>query len=167
MMKMKKSAEKTIKAAAAVRPASVSKKFYAEVEARIVAAVGAIGGCESDVRVLMSAVDAYLTDGCVPAEDSAANVRMVFMLLRSELDKAMKRSQKARERAKSVKSGQNTEANVAEITPKPVDEPASTPTQTQIASIPKTEKKRSRGRIKMVPLNRLNCRNASGSRRAS
>lgn len=55
MMKMKKSAEKTIKAAAAVRPASVSKKFYAEVEARIVAAVGAIGGCESDVRVLMSA----------------------------------------------------------------------------------------------------------------
>lgn len=83
----------------AATPVSVSKKFYAGIMERIRSAVKLTHG-DSDFQAALTAmVDAYLADGREPDGDSPLTVRLVFALLRPEIDKAAARSRAARERA--------------------------------------------------------------------
>lgn len=83
----------------AATPVSVSKKFYAGIMERIHSAVELTHG-DSDFQASLTAmVDAYLADGSEPEADSPLTVRLVFALLRPEIDKAAARSRAARERA--------------------------------------------------------------------
>lgn len=83
----------------AATPVSVSKKFYAGIMERIRSSVEFTHG-DSDFQASLTAmVDAYLADGSEPDEDSPLTMRLVFALLRPEIDKAAARSRAARERA--------------------------------------------------------------------
>lgn len=95
-----KSENTKVKAAeTAATPVSVSKKFYAGIMERIRSAVELTHG-DSDFQASLTAmVDAYLADGSEPDADSTLTVRLVFALLRPEIDKAAARSRAARERA--------------------------------------------------------------------
>lgn len=83
----------------AVTCGTVSKKFYTEVDTRIRAAIEAAGMCSDDYAATRSAVDLYLSDGTVPTELHPVAVRLLFAVLRPEIDKAVERSRRARERA--------------------------------------------------------------------
>ena len=90
---------KVMPVATAATQVSVSKKFYAGIMERIRSAVELTKG-DSDFQASLTAmVDAYLADGSEPDEDSPLTVRLVFALLRPEIDKAAARSRAARERA--------------------------------------------------------------------
>ncbi|WP_288717006.1 hypothetical protein [Duncaniella muris] len=82
----------------------VSKKFYQETVSRIHASFQAIGGSAADelAEKTVKAVNDYLSGACLPADDSDATVRLMFALIRSELDKAMVRSAAARRRKKTA-----------------------------------------------------------------
>lgn len=83
----------------AATPVSVSKKFYAGIMERIRSAAELTHG-DSDFQASLTAmVDAYLADGSEPDADSPFTVRLIFALLRPEIDKAAARSRAARERA--------------------------------------------------------------------
>lgn len=83
----------------AATPVSVSKKFYAGIMERIRSSVEFTHG-DSDFQASLTAmVDAYLADGSEPDADSPFTVRLIFALLRPEIDKAAARSRAARERA--------------------------------------------------------------------
>lgn len=84
---------------------SVSKKFYSDIRKRISDAVVGTGGTEQDVAEMTAAVDMYLADGTVTACDAGLSLRLVFAVLQPEIDKAVERSRRARERARRSRRG--------------------------------------------------------------
>lgn len=87
---------------------NVSKKFYSDICIRLAEAAAVVGGGETGADEMRAAVDRYIADGTVPGADEDVSVRLVFTILRPEIDKALERSRKAKTRAalrKKAKAG--------------------------------------------------------------
>ena len=85
----------------------VSKKFYADLDNRVKGVMMVIDGGNTPYIAVKMAIDNYIFKGVEPERDALILVRIIFLLLKPEIDKAMMRSRKARERAvarRSVKS---------------------------------------------------------------
>ena len=90
---------------------TVSKKFYVDIISRIESALSfAPGSAAEAVRL----VDTYLLGGEAASADPCA--MLAFNMIRPELDKAMLRSRRARERAQLRKKAKAVQA-VCECTP--------------------------------------------------
>lgn len=77
----------------------VSKKFYADLNDRVRRVMIEIG-CGHDAHISVKMViDRYLFNDTLPDLSELITVRMVFALLKPEIDRAIKRSHAARERA--------------------------------------------------------------------
>ena len=87
----------------------VSKKFYADIRSRILAALS-FSPTAAEAALLM--VDVFLSGGTPEEYDPAAT--LAFRMIKVELERAMLRSQRARERAKARK--EKTVATIA-VTP--------------------------------------------------
>lgn len=78
----------------------VSRGFYDGIIGRINESLACLSGDNAiSPDSVRSCIDLYMTDGTVPGSDAGDIVRMVFALLRPEIDKAMARSAVARKRA--------------------------------------------------------------------
>lgn len=75
----------------------VSKNFYSCVTGRVCESLGLIGRPDA-VGETMALIDRYMTDGTVPSADTDTAVLLTFSLLRAEIDKAIQRSCRARQR---------------------------------------------------------------------
>lgn len=87
---------------------NVSKRFYSDICIRLAEATAVVGGGETGADEMRAAVDRYIADGIVPGADEDVSVRLVFTILRPEIDKALERSRKAKARAalrKKAKAG--------------------------------------------------------------
>lgn len=78
---------------------SVSKKVYADVSERVSTS---LSGFPASASEAMRIVDAYLNG--MPAESDDPMAMLAFNMIRAELDRAMVRSSRARERAKLRKA---------------------------------------------------------------
>lgn len=81
------------------RSRTVSSKFRSYLRSRIDSACAL--SPETDSNVVMTLVDAYIATGKIPATGCGLIVQMIFTLLRPEIDKAIARSEAARQRAKT------------------------------------------------------------------
>lgn len=79
---------------------NVSEKFYADICRRVTEAILLTGGDEELAEAAMGVVNAYISCGIEPTEDMYVGLRLVFAVLKPEIDRAMARSRKARERAR-------------------------------------------------------------------
>lgn len=78
----------------------VSEKFYCYIHGRVRDSFTDIGVDGDAVEIMMSVIDRYMETGEEPPKEKELMfVRLLFTLLRPEIDKAMARSKKARERA--------------------------------------------------------------------
>ncbi len=75
----------------------VSRKFYASITTRVSESLGLIGRTDA-VSTTMDCIDRYLTNGTGPTGSADPAVVLTFALLRSEIDKAVGRSARARRR---------------------------------------------------------------------
>ncbi|MCM1354772.1 MAG: hypothetical protein NC212_00015 [Staphylococcus sp.] len=75
----------------------VSKKFYKSIIERIMASAAAFGDA-SLAESATAVVSAYIIDGVMPTDEIRAEVKLVFTLLKTEIDKAIRRSAAARAR---------------------------------------------------------------------
>lgn len=92
---MKKHAQKS--------PCPVSKNFYASVTDRVSESLGLIGRTDA-VEETIACIDRYMADGTVPTAGTDAAILLTFNLLRTEIDKALQRSRRARQRAAENKA---------------------------------------------------------------
>lgn len=90
---MKKHSSKTL------RP--VSRKFYTYISDRVRESMCLTGREDADDEA-MACIDRYLTDGSVPSDDADPAIRLIFFLLRPEIDKAIERSSRARTRRRAA-----------------------------------------------------------------
>lgn len=79
---------------------NVSEKFYVDICRRVTEAILLTGGDEELAEVAMGVINAYISCGIEPTDDMYVGLRLVFAVLKPELDRAMSRSRKARERAR-------------------------------------------------------------------
>ncbi len=82
----------------------VSRKFYVDIDNRLREAADCIGGGDETYAAMKAMIDMYISEGVVAEEDADASLRLVFAMLRPEIDKAMCRSRRARELAKGRKA---------------------------------------------------------------
>ena len=87
----------------------VSRKFYSEICDRIRFSFSL--NRPSLIEEAIATVDSYITCGAEPDEYTDPSVLLMFNLLRPEIDKAIRRSQRAREISSKRKSGQPTAAS--------------------------------------------------------
>lgn len=86
----------------------VSEKFYNEIISRITNTFHTVPyyvepeETTDAINQTVKTIETYLLTGCEPAETAEMPVRMVFALLKPELDKAMARSAAARRRRNST-----------------------------------------------------------------
>lgn len=95
----------------------VSKKFYSGIQVRIADAINAVGASAEEHAEAVGAVDIYLGMGIEPSLNSLI-VRLIFAMLKPEIDRAIERSFKARERARKRKeksAGGRSEDAVKEL----------------------------------------------------
>lgn len=83
----------------------VSKKVYADIRTRIISALAVSPG---STEVALEMVDQYLAGHTPQSQDSAATI--AFAMIRSELDRALERSRRARARAAARKAAKAAEA---------------------------------------------------------
>lgn len=84
-------------------PCPVSKNFYASVTDRVSESLGLIGRTDA-VEETMACIDRYMADGTVPPSGTDTAILLTFNLLRPEIDKALQRSRRARQRAAENKA---------------------------------------------------------------
>lgn len=91
----------------------VSRNFYSDISSRVDESLRLSGHAEA-VGETMAVIDRYMVCGVIPDKDVANHVLLTFNLLRSEIDKALARSRRARERAaeKARKRGESRVSNV-------------------------------------------------------
>ena len=82
----------------------VSRKFYVDIDSRLREAAACIGGGEEVYAAMKAMIDMYISEGIVVGENADERLKLVFAMLRPEIDKAMRRSRRARERAKRRKA---------------------------------------------------------------
>lgn len=78
----------------------VSRKFYVDIDSRLRVAATCIGGGEEMYAAMKAMIDMYISEGIVVGGNADERLKLVFAMLRPEIDKAMARSRMARERAK-------------------------------------------------------------------
>lgn len=79
---------------------NVSKKFYADICQRVTESVMITGGNESVVERTMAVIDAYISKGIKPDEETeSVGILIIFHILKAEIDRAISRSRLARQRA--------------------------------------------------------------------
>ena len=79
---------------------NVSKKFYADICQRVAESVMITGGNESVVERTMAVIDAYISKGIKPDEETeSVGILIIFHILKAEIDRAITRSHLARQRA--------------------------------------------------------------------
>lgn len=100
---VKRSAKGSVRMSEKLRQC-VSRKFYVDVDNRLREAAACIGGGDEMYAAMKAMIDLYISEGIVAEEDADASLRLVFAMLRHEIDKAMRRSRRARERAKGRKA---------------------------------------------------------------
>ena len=81
----------------------VSKNFYTCVTGRVSESLELIGRRDA-VDATMDCIDRYMADGTVPSTEADTAVLLTFSLLRAEIDKAILRSRRARQRAADSKA---------------------------------------------------------------
>lgn len=79
-------------------PLPVSRKYYTTLLASVRTALTAVG-LEFLQSVVRTNLDRYLAGDYDPEQETVKEVKLIFALLRSQIDKAMARSAAARERA--------------------------------------------------------------------
>lgn len=89
-------------------PCPVSKNFYASVTGRVRESLGLIGRTDA-VEETIVCIDRYMADGTVPQTGTDAAILLTFNLLRTEIDKALQRSRRARQRAAENKAAADTQ----------------------------------------------------------
>lgn len=100
---VKRSAKGSVRMSEKLRQC-VSRKFYVDIDNRLREAAACIGGGDETYAAMKAMIDLYISEGVVVVEDTDASLRLVFAMLRPEIDKAMRRSRRARERAKGRKA---------------------------------------------------------------
>lgn len=91
-------------------PCPVSKNFYASVTDRVRESLGLIGRTDA-VEGTIACIDRYMADGTVPSTGTDAAILLTFNLLRPEIDKALQRSRRARQRAAENKAAADRQFN--------------------------------------------------------
>ncbi|WP_289760690.1 hypothetical protein [Duncaniella muris] len=76
----------------------VSKNFYSTITDRVRDSLRSVGR-EDAAEAAMGCIDRYMADGTLPPGGSDTAIILVFNLLRMEIDKALQRSRRARQRA--------------------------------------------------------------------
>lgn len=99
---MKKHADNTKKAPRKSQ-LPVSKNFYTYITGRVSDSLRLIRRPDA-VGETMALIDRYMADGTVPTADTDAAVLLTFSLLHAEIDKAIRRSRRARQRAADNKA---------------------------------------------------------------
>lgn len=84
-------------------PCPVSKNFYASVTNRVRESLGLIGRTDA-VEKTIACIDRYMADGTAPTAGTDTAILLTFSLLRPEIDKALQRSRRARQRAAENKA---------------------------------------------------------------
>lgn len=106
----------------------VSRKFYTEICDRINNAVKAVGGNDEDVEMAITVIRSYLIDGIEPDSRNDMKIKLIFSLLKSEIDKAAERSRKARLRAAAKRceqtkpNGRMTDEDVKKLSSMVIDD---------------------------------------------
>lgn len=85
----------------------VSKKFYADLDNRVKGVMMVINGGNTPYIAVKMAIDNYIFKGVDPERDALILVKIIFLLLKPEIDRAMMRSRKARERAVARRSAKS------------------------------------------------------------
>lgn len=80
----------------------VSKNFYATIYERVRESLSLIGRDDA-VSQTMICIDRYLADGIIPSADADLCILLTFNLLRSEIDKAIQRSLRARQARRTAR----------------------------------------------------------------
>ncbi len=83
---------------AAAHRLPVSQKFYNEISARIRSSFASVSPSDALAESAICCVESYLRAGLLPSGAVVESVRLMFALLRPEIDKAMARSAAARRR---------------------------------------------------------------------
>ncbi len=83
---------------AAAHRLPVSQKFYNEISARIRSSFASVSPSDALAESAICCVESYLREGLLPSGAVVESVRLMFALLRPEIDKAMARSAAARRR---------------------------------------------------------------------
>lgn len=96
---------------------SVSKKFYADILTRVSVA---LSFSPSSVEEAMRIINAYLSGRLVGTDNQSAMI--AFNMIKPEIDRAMLRSQRARERARSRR-----EMKTQNETTAPAEKPSNVP----------------------------------------
>lgn len=116
---------------------NVSEKFYVDICRRVTEAILLTGGDEELAEVAMGVINAYISCGIEPTDDMYVGLRLVFAVLKPELDRAMSRSRKARERARLRRKSDSPAESPAAAEPASPSQPAA-PRTSSSASAPQT-----------------------------
>ncbi len=103
----------------------VSEKFYQSLNERAIAAAKVVGNPLLGADVML-AVDRYINEGYEPCSDMM-ELRLIFTLLKPEIDKAMARSAAARKRRARRAEVAACEQDKTAFGPCPFDAPAAHP----------------------------------------
>ena len=118
----------------------VSGKFYSEICDRIRFSFSL--NRPSLIEEAIATVDSYITCGAEPDEYTDPSVLLMFNLLRPEIDKAIRRSQRAGEISSKRKSGQPTAASSGkDETSRPMDNNGNTASSESESTEPEEEER--------------------------
>lgn len=101
----------------------VSEKFYAALRGRVEEACGVVPQRAATGAEVLEAVDSYLAGNDIVLERLSLLGRVVFLLLRPEIDKAVSRSAAARSRAGRRRKGSDSVKEEAATFAAPVAAP--------------------------------------------
>lgn len=97
---------------------NVSRKFYADICQRVAESVMITGGNESVVERTMAVIDAYISKGIEPDEETeSAGILIIFHILKAEIDRAITRSRLARQRALTRRNSHDSTIKTTSDTP--------------------------------------------------
>lgn len=115
---------------------NVSKKFYADIYQRVAESVMVTCGNESVVERTMGVIDAYISKGIKPDEETeSVGILIIFHILKAEIDRAISRSRLARQRALTRRNSHDSSIKTTSDTPQTksktlqtISEPPAAPT---------------------------------------
>lgn len=97
---------------------NVSKKFYADICQRVGESVMITGGNESVVERTIVVIDAYISKGIKPDEETeSVGILIIFHILKADIDRAITRSRLARQRALTRRNSHDSTIKTTSDTP--------------------------------------------------
>ena len=97
---------------------NVSKKFYADICQRVAESVMITGGNESVVERTIVVIDAYISKGIKPDEETeSVGILIIFHILKADIDRAITRSRLARQRALTRRNSHDSTIKTTSDTP--------------------------------------------------